>query len=111
MRKKRRGGLYWDLVTTATPEAKINGSRAITGVTPKPSESYQQAAAENSTARRHVHTNSHRHVESILTAVTHGAKHDGCPRMLNRANRMPPSLPRGFEGTFCHVTIMTMVMI
>lgn len=46
-------------------------------MTPKPSESYQPAAAQNSTVRRHVHTNSHYHVEGVLTVVTHRAKHDG----------------------------------
>lgn len=46
-------------------------------MTPKPSESYEPAAAQNTAVRRHVHTNSHYHVKSVLTAVTHGAKHDG----------------------------------
>lgn len=77
MSGREGGSRGWDPVTTATPEAKINGSQAVSGMTPKPSESYQRAAAQNSTARRHVRTNSHRHVERVLTAVTHGAKHDG----------------------------------
>lgn len=51
-------------------EAKINGSR----VTPKPTESYQQVAAVNSTAQHHVDTNSHHHVEGVLTDATHKAK-------------------------------------
>ncbi|CAB1433538.1 unnamed protein product [Pleuronectes platessa] len=57
--------------------SRMENQSAITGVTPKPSESYQQAAAANSTARHHVHTNCHYHVEGVLTAVTHRAKHDG----------------------------------
>lgn len=60
-----------DLVTTTTPEAKINGSWVVSGLTPKPSEGSEREAAANSTARRHIHTNSHQHVEVILTAATH----------------------------------------
>ena len=66
----------WDLVTTVSTEAKINGSWAIAAVTLKPSESYQPAAAQNTTVCRHVHTNSHYYVESVLTAVIHRARND-----------------------------------
>lgn len=48
-----------DPVTASAQEAKINDSQVITGVTPKPSESSQQEAAANSTARRQISTNSH----------------------------------------------------
>lgn len=72
MRKEAVGFSY-----DRTPKAKINGSSAIAGVTPKPSESYQRAVVANSTARCHVHTNCHYHVEGMLTAVTQRAKDDG----------------------------------
>lgn len=92
-----------DLVTTDTAEAKINGSYSVTEVTPKPLESHQQAAAANSTARCHVRTNSHHHVEGVLTAVTHRARKDGrCtyPHMLICANKMVSSSPSSFDMIF-----------
>ena len=83
------------------------------------SESYQRAAAENSTARCHVHTNSHDHVEGVLTAVTHGARHDGRyehPHMLICANNMATSLPSASDSIFvvlqrCEIKTAIMIII
>lgn len=98
----RKEGLR-DPVSTATLEAKINDSYAVIGATPKTSESYQRPAAVNSSARRHVRTNSHHHVKGILTAVTHRARHDGkygYPHMLICDNKVASSLPSGDDNIF-----------